>query len=149
MRKVWIIVLCVSFYLLGVGTVVGVEEYEKLKSPYGELSGLTFVCGDSAYVKVFSGITSGDVVNLWNDFIVLQHLKIFDVHISINSPGGDAFAGLAIADEINRAKNNGILERCAWKARSGEIALKKLLSDERGYVRAVAARVLRNLETAQ
>ena len=98
---------CAIFYILGAGTVLGVKEYEKLQSPYGELSGLTFVCGDAAYVKIFSGISVSDVTNLWNDLIVLRELEIMNVHIYINSPGGDAFAGLALSDEINRAEVDG------------------------------------------
>ena len=107
MKFKFIALCCAIFYIFGVGTVLGVQEYEKLKSPYGELSHLTFVCGDAAYIKIFSGISTSDVTNIWNDFIVLAELEIKKVHIFINSPGGDAFTGLALADEINRAENNG------------------------------------------
>jgi len=45
---------------------------------------------------------------LWNDFCVLESkTKIRDINLYINSPGGDAFSGLALADQIERAKKMG------------------------------------------
>jgi len=77
----------------------------------GSLSSMTFICSESkkAYTKLFSTLTVGDVSSLWNDVCVLndkypgiRHLEIF-----INSPGGDAFSGLALADQIQRAQRKG------------------------------------------
>ena len=53
-------------------------------------------------------MTVGDVTNLWNDICVLtKPTDIRKLNIFINSPGGDAFSGLALADQIERAKKGG------------------------------------------
>lgn len=89
------------------------KDYEVMKSmsiPYeeGHLSDLSFTCEGKAYIKIFLGITTYDAQNFWNDIIVLtQKHKIFDIHIFINSPGGSVTAGLAIADQITKARNFG------------------------------------------
>lgn len=79
-----------------------------VRNQEGELSQLSFVAGDKAFLKIFSGISISDVTRVWNDFSVLEHLTdIRDVVIFLNSPGGDAFSGLALADEIERAQRAG------------------------------------------
>lgn len=52
-------------------------------------------------------------------------------------------------DRQIRIKAYRLLRQLGPKAKSGTIALNKLLSDERGYVRSVAARALRDLEAAR
>ena len=77
----------------------------EVHNPEGQLSQLSFITDDKAFVKIFSGLSVADVTRLWNDFVILENnTKIREVHIFINSPGGDAFSGLALADEIERAK---------------------------------------------
>jgi len=45
---------------------------------------------------------------MWNDICVLtKTTEIRKLVIFINSPGGDAFSGLALADQIERAKKAG------------------------------------------
>jgi ATP-dependent protease ClpP protease subunit len=80
----------------------------------GSLSRMSFICPGKdgkkgkAFIKLFSALTVGDVTNLWNDFVVLEHTTdIRDVELFINSPGGDAFSGLALADQIERAQRKG------------------------------------------
>ncbi len=74
----------------------------------GSLSRMSFILKDRAFVKLWSSLTVGDVSNLWNDFNVLYEMTdIRKVNLFINSPGGDAFSGLALADEIERAKRMG------------------------------------------
>ena len=80
----------------------------EVHNPGGELSQLSFIAGGKAFVKIFSGLSVADVTRLWNDLIYLENeTEIRDVNIFINSPGGDAFSGLALADQIERAKNKG------------------------------------------
>jgi len=80
----------------------------EVKNPEGQLSGLTFISGDVAYLKIFSGIGVVDQINIWNDFIVLKDTTdIRLVKLFISSPGGGAFDGLGIADQIERAKDMG------------------------------------------
>ena len=74
----------------------------------GTLSSMSFICKDEAFIKLFSTLTVGDVSSLWNDICVLSKTtKIRNVNLFINSPGGDAFSGLALADQIERAKRKG------------------------------------------
>ena len=77
-------------------------------NPAGELSQLSFIAGGKAFVKIFSGLSVADVTRLWNDLVYLENeTEIRDVNIFINSPGGDAFSGLALADQIERARKKG------------------------------------------
>lgn len=74
----------------------------------GHLSQLSFISKDKAFVKIFSGLSVSDVTRLWNDLCVLENnTSIRDVNLFINSPGGDAFSGLALADQIERARRKG------------------------------------------
>ena len=74
----------------------------------GHLSELSFISKDKAFVKIFSELSVSDVTRLWNDIVVLElNSDIRDINLFINSPGGDAFSGLALADEIERAQRKG------------------------------------------
>ncbi len=74
----------------------------------GHLSQLSFISKNKAFVKIFSGRSVSDVTRLWNDLCVLENnTTIRDVNLFINSPGGDAFSGLALADQIERARRKG------------------------------------------
>jgi len=74
----------------------------------GRLSELSFISKDKAFVKIFSELSVSDVTRLWNDMVVLElNSNIRDVNLFINSPGGDAFSGLALADQIERAQRKG------------------------------------------
>ena len=87
-----------------------VHQSMEVRNPSGGLSMLTFICekNKKAYVKIFSGLSISDVTNFWNDMIWLENnTNITEVGIFLNSPGGDAFQGLALADEIERAQNRG------------------------------------------
>jgi ATP-dependent protease ClpP protease subunit len=80
--------------------------------PYmgGSLSSMSFMNEEmgKAYIKIFSGITKVDVARVWNDIVYLaDYTQIRDLTIWLNSPGGDAFAGLALSDELLRAKKMG------------------------------------------
>lgn len=74
----------------------------------GHLSELSFVSKDKAFIKIFSELSVSDVTRLWNDIVVLElNSQIRDVNLFINSPGGDAFSGLALADQLERAQRKG------------------------------------------
>jgi ATP-dependent protease ClpP protease subunit len=97
-------------------TKVTVEDGQKEKvnksmevsNPEGRLSQLSFISGDKAFVKIFSGLSVADVTRLWNDLVVLENnTEVRHVNLFINSPGGDAFSGLALADQIERARRKG------------------------------------------
>ena len=85
-----------------------VNKYMEVANPEGRLSQLSFISKDKAFVKIFSGLSVADVTRLWNDLVVLENnTEIRDVNLFINSPGGDAFSGLALADQIERARRKG------------------------------------------
>lgn len=83
-------------------------EYDNIRNPHGELSMLSFITENEAFVKIFSGLSVSDVTRFWNDCTILEKTTdIRTIHVFINSPGGDAFAGLALADQIERAQRDG------------------------------------------
>ena len=85
-----------------------VNKSMEVANPEGRLSQLSFISKDKAFVKIFSGLSVADVTRLWNDLVVLENnTDIRDVNLFINSPGGDAFSGLALADQIERARRKG------------------------------------------
>jgi ATP-dependent Clp protease protease subunit len=97
-------------------TKVSVQEQQpervnrsmEIPNPGGALSQLSFIANDKAFVKIFSGLSVADVTRLWNDLVYLENnTTIRDVNLFINSPGGDAFSGLALADQIERARRKG------------------------------------------
>lgn len=85
-----------------------VNRSMEIPNPGGALSQLSFIANDKAFVKIFSGLSVADVTRLWNDLVYLENnTTIRDVNLFINSPGGDAFSGLALADQIERARRKG------------------------------------------
>jgi len=74
-----------------------------IKNPGLELSHLSAISGNELYVKIFSGLSVADVTRLWNDLIyITTKTDIKIVNMFIDSPGGDAFSGLALADQIQK-----------------------------------------------
>jgi ATP-dependent Clp protease protease subunit len=85
-----------------------INKSMEVPNPEGSLSQLSFISNDKAFVKIFSGLSVSDVTRLWNDLVYLENsTNIREVNLFINSPGGDAFSGLALADQIERARRRG------------------------------------------
>ena len=85
-----------------------INQSMEVNNPEGKLSGLSFIIEDRAFIQIYSGISTVDVKHLWNDLMYLKHkTTIKKVDFFINSPGGNAFAGLALADQIECAIRNG------------------------------------------
>jgi ATP-dependent protease ClpP protease subunit len=81
--------------------------YEDPENPYLEPSALMMInrAEDLAFIKIFSGLSVSDVTRLWQDIMYLAYeTKIKTVKMFLNSPGGDAFSGLALADMIMKAQ---------------------------------------------
>jgi len=99
----------------GVDTVQVVEQQASkeasrtmsVENPYGELSMMTFLIGEEAYSMIVSGISVGDVTRFWKDIHIIESMGIKTIQLFVNSGGGDAFTGLALADEIKRAQGRG------------------------------------------
>jgi len=91
----------------------GIHRSMTIINREGYLSNLSFTLKDTegnteAYTKIFSALTVADVTNMWNDICYLtKATEIRHLNLFINSPGGDAFSGLALADQIERAKKAG------------------------------------------
>ena len=80
----------------------------QVNNPEGSLSNLSFTLNGEAFIKIYSSLSVGDVTRLWSDVEYLhKKTDIRKIHLFINSPGGDAFSGLALADQIIRAKKLG------------------------------------------
>jgi ATP-dependent Clp protease protease subunit len=85
-----------------------INKSMEVSNPAGHLSRLSFIANDKAFIKIFSGLSVADVTRLWSDLIYLENnTSIRNVTLFINSSGGDAFSGLALADQIERAKRKG------------------------------------------
>ena len=85
-----------------------INKSMEIPNPEGSLSQLSFIAKNKAFIKIFSGLSISDVTRFWNDLVILENsTNIREINLFINSPGGDAFSGLALADQIERAKRRG------------------------------------------
>jgi ATP-dependent protease ClpP protease subunit len=76
--------------------------------PFNEkqLSDLTYVIEDTAYVKIYSALTLLDELKLYDDFQLLDNMSaVKNVKVFLNSFGGGMYAGFAIADQLKRIAN--------------------------------------------
>jgi ATP-dependent protease ClpP protease subunit len=91
-------------------TLFDLNEFDS-DSPLLKPSQMTSIAPDVglAFVKIYSSLSVSDVTRLWNDMMYLKYkTNIQKVILFINSGGGDAFSGLALADVIMRAQAEGI-----------------------------------------
>jgi len=81
----------------------------EVDNPGMKLSQLSAITStNKAFIKIFSGLSVADVTRTWNDLLYLENeTNIREVNIFIDSPGGDAFSGLALADQIEIFKRKG------------------------------------------
>lgn len=97
---------------VAVDVTVNGEECEqtngKLKGAEPEMSQLSFVYKDEGYMKIFSGLSVSDVTRLWNDMNLMVAAGIKNCNIFLNSPGGDAFTGIALARYIRYFSEQGL-----------------------------------------
>jgi ATP-dependent protease ClpP protease subunit len=79
-----------------------------LKGSQPEISQLSFIYKDEGYMKIFSGLSVSDVTRLWNDMNLMVASGIKKCNIFLNSPGGDAFTGIALARYIRYFSEQGL-----------------------------------------
>lgn len=80
-----------------------IHKSMEVGNPGLKLSQLSAISGDKLFVKIFSGLSVADVTRFWNDLIFIENeTDINEIHMFIDSPGGDAFSGLALADQIEK-----------------------------------------------
>jgi ATP-dependent protease ClpP protease subunit len=85
-----------------------IHKSMEVANPGLKLSALSAMSGDKLFVKIFSGLSVADVTRFWNDLIYIENeTTIRDVIMFIDSPGGDAFSGLALADNIEKYRKRG------------------------------------------
>lgn len=86
-----------------------VHRAMEVPNPGMRLSQLSAITSTGkAFIKIFSGLSVADVTRTWNDLLYLENeTEIREVNIFIDSPGGDAFSGLALADQIEAFKKRG------------------------------------------
>lgn len=70
-----------------------------------ELSNNCRLFGKTAYITITS-ISSYGSEDMWNDLTLLHNKGIKDIIVYLNSPGGQAFQGMAFADELRIAKKD-------------------------------------------
>jgi len=80
----------------------------EVKSHDLDLSDTTFLCKGKAYCKLSSYISSYGAKDFWSDILYLkENTDVRELHMYINSGGGSVFAGLSLADQIDRAEREG------------------------------------------
>ena len=85
-----------------------ISKSMEIQNPGLKLSQLSAISNGKCFIKIFSGLSVSDTTRTWNDLIYLENeTEVRDVHLFINSPGGDAFQGLALADLIEKYKQKG------------------------------------------
>ena len=85
-----------------------VKDKDEIKGWAPEMSMISYVIDDTGYTKVFSGISVSDTTRIWNDLNIMRAEGIMKVNMFLNSPGGSAFDGVAIARHIMRARELGM-----------------------------------------
>ena len=74
----------------------------------GKLSNMAYITPKTVVFKLFAGISTRDFINLRDDLRKLEDYTDFrDMTLMINSPGGSAFDGLAIAGLIKEYQTKG------------------------------------------
>jgi ATP-dependent protease ClpP protease subunit len=93
------------------------KSMEVRKEGY-RLSQLSAKYGEKLFIKIFSGLSVADVTRAWTDMIIAVEEYKFtegsEVHLFIDSPGGDAFSGLALADLIEFYQKYHGIKFIAW-----------------------------------
>ena len=112
MKKLFIILLVL---LIGVFSAYaecpkcddcGVQETREVPNESGILAN-TFIENGKAYMDMYLNISAFMAKEFWNDIKILELRGIKHINLYLSSGGGSATAGLALADQIEAAKNNG------------------------------------------
>lgn len=90
----------------------GITRTMEVPNESAELSNGTTIYGDTAYMQIWSTITSIEAASMWNDIQILKARGIHKVVVYMSSGGGSAFAGLGLADQIEIARRSGFNVEC-------------------------------------
>ena len=79
----------------------------EVSNPELELSEMAGITPKGAYLKIFASLSVGDTTRLWSDIVWLKdNTELRDVTVFINSGGGSAFDGIALANWISYAQDH-------------------------------------------
>jgi ATP-dependent protease ClpP protease subunit len=84
---------------------------DKIKGSEPEISALSYIDNGEGYVKIFSGLSVSDVTRVWNDLNIMLNAQIMNVNVFLNSGGGDAFTGIALARYLDDFSQKGMIIR--------------------------------------
>ena len=116
MKKLWLVLL-----VLLIGGLCGISWAEptdcdcncgkisrtmEVPNEDGQLSN-AFIADGKAYMNIYLNISDYTSKDFWNDIAILKLRDIRDIELYISSGGGNATAGLALADQIEMAKRAG------------------------------------------
>lgn len=82
-----------------------ISKTMSIENPNLQLSRTCKVLDNVAYWTI-GDIFSSSPESFWSDIQVLKSMNIHEIKAYINSPGGDAVAGLGLADQIRIAQEN-------------------------------------------
>ena len=83
-----------------------IHKSMEVSNPELELSHFCKIKNGKAYFSITS-ISSWGSESLWSDLKLLEIMGIKDVIVYLNNPGGEAWQGLSISDEIRMAQAKG------------------------------------------
>jgi len=99
------IVLLSFLFILPAGLCFGESIDKTMSVPFNEkqLSDLTYVIKDTAHMRIYSTLSLIDELKVYDDLQLLDNMpEVKKLKVFINSPGGGAYAGFAIADQLKR-----------------------------------------------
>ena len=105
MKKIIVLLLSILFFALPVVFCYGESIDKTMAVPFTEkqLSDLTYVIKDTAHMRIYSTLSLIDELKIYDDLQLLDNmLEVKKLKVFINSPGGGAYAGFAIADQLKR-----------------------------------------------
>ena len=105
MKKI-IVLLSILFFALPVVFCYGESIDKTMVVPFTEkqLTDLTYVIKDTAHISIYSTLSLLDEKKVYDDLQLLDSMEeVKKLKIFMNSPGGGAYAGFAIADQLKRA----------------------------------------------
>ena len=100
-----ILVLLSFLFILPAGLCFGESIGKTMAVPFTEkqLSDLTFVIKNTAHMRIYSTLSLIDELKVYDDLQLLDNMpEVKKLKVFMNSPGGGAYAGFAIADQLKR-----------------------------------------------
>ena len=97
--------LFLILFFVPIGFCFGESVDKTMVVPFTEkcLSDLTYIIGDTAHMRIYSSLTLGDELKIYDDLQLLDPMEsVKKLKVFLNSFGGGAYAGFAIADQLKR-----------------------------------------------